>query len=85
MPDPSYAIEMLGKAQGLSQHLTTAFYPPLPGYVKAAFIEVFSEYWNGDIDVSDLDQQLADRAYYTGGVGSYNFWQFLNPEDLEND
>ena len=82
MPDPSYVIETNGRKAGLQFHLDTAFYPPLPGYVKEAFVEVFQDYWNGDIDAADLDEQLAERAYYTGGVGNYNFWQFLNEEDL---
>ncbi len=85
MPDPSYVIETEGKASGLNFHLTTAFYPPLPDFVKQAFVEVFTEYWNYEIEIEDLDQQLADRAYYTGGVGSYNFWQFLNEDDLIGD
>ena len=83
MPDPSYVIETEGRQQGLDFHLSTAFYPPLPDYVKEAFIRVFVDYWEGDIDVTDLNDQLADRAYYTGGIEQYNFWQFLKEEDLQ--
>ena len=86
MPDPSYVVDTQGKAEGLSFHLTTAFYPPLPDFVKKAFTEVFTEYWDGDIDsVAELESALSERAYYTGGVGSYNFWQFLNPKDLNDE
>ena len=82
MPDPSYVIENHGREAGLQFHLDSAFYPPLPGYVKAAFIDVFKEYWEGELDASELNDALADRAYYVGGIDKYNFWQFLNEEDL---
>ena len=83
MPDPSYVIETHGRQEGLAFHLSTAFYPPLPDEIKEAFIRVFVDYWSGDIDLGSLDQELADKAGYTGGVNQYNFWQFLNDEDLD--
>jgi hypothetical protein len=48
-----------------------------------AFVEVFTEYWNGELEADDLDEALARRAWYTGGIGKYDFWQFLYEEDLE--
>ncbi len=82
MPDPSYIIETSGAQAGLEFHLSTAFYPPLPIHVKRAFIEVFTEYWNYDIDIENLPDELLERAGYKGGLDQYNFCQFLNPEDL---
>jgi len=85
MPDPSYVIETGGREAGLLFHLETAFYPPLPGFVKDGFVEVFTEYWNGEIPIENLDYALETRAWYCGGAGKYNFHLFLNEEDLNDD
>lgn len=82
MPDPSYVIEISGKKVGLAFHLETAFYPPIPQQTRVALMDVFTEYWEGDLPLEDLDQALAARAGYMGGVSSYNFHMFLNDEDL---
>ena len=82
MPDPSYVIETGGREAGLAFHLETAFYPPLPGFVKDAFLEAFRGYWSEDYDISELADRLRDDAGYVGDLGSYNFWMFLNEEDL---
>jgi hypothetical protein len=83
MPDPSYVIETSGRKAGLKFHLDTAFYPPLPDFVKRAMIETFEEYWLNLIPIGNLDWELKERAGYTGGVGNYNFYMFLNEEDFE--
>jgi hypothetical protein len=83
MKDLDYVKESMSQEGALRFHLTTNFYPPLPDFVKDAFVEVFKEYWAGDLDVSDLDKELAERAYYTGGIDNYDFWQFCKEEDLE--
>ena len=87
MPDPSYVIETNGRKAGLEFHLNTAFYPPLLYGCKLAILETFEDYWNGklagDDVLSRLDGELAERAGYTGGVSEYNFYLFLNEEDLE--
>ena len=83
MPDPSYVIETNGRKEGLCFHLNTAFYPPLPYDVKFEMLGTFEKYWDGKIPIEDLDAELEERAGYTGGVGSYNFYMFLNEEDLE--
>lgn len=82
MPDPSYVVETAGKKIGLAFHLETAFYPPIPMSIRVEFMTVFTEYWDGDLPLEDLDQALKDRTGYHGGIGSYNFHQFLNSEDL---
>ena len=82
MPDPSYVIETGGREQGLAFHLDTAFYPPLPKFVKDAFLEAFRGYWSYDYDITELQERLLEDAGYKGDLGSYNFWQFLNEEDL---
>jgi hypothetical protein len=85
MPDPSYVIETNGRLSGLSFHLDTAFYPPIPVDIKGFMMDVFMEYWEGKIPIEDLDAELAKRAGYIGGVGKYNFYLFLNEEDLNDD
>lgn len=84
MPDPSYVIEMQGRRGGLQFHLDSAFYPPLPMEIKHAFIQAFEDYWDFEIDINELKQRLRDDAGYQGDLGSYNFWQFLNEEDIES-
>ena len=83
MPDPSYVVETQGRAAGLSFHLETAFYPPLPLYTRTQFIKVFERYWGYEIDIDQLSNQLRQDAGYTGSLNDYNFWQFLNEEDFE--
>jgi len=83
MKDIQSFVEFQGLEQALNTHLSVNFYPPLPGYVKEAFIEVFKEHWEGKLDEEDLDQALSDRAYYTGGIGSCDFWQFTNSNQEE--
>ena len=83
MKDLSYAIETLQRKEALRYHLTGNFYPPLPEFVKDAFVDVFEEYWNGELMASELDDALAERAYYTGGIWKYDFYQFLDEADLE--
>lgn len=81
MPDPSYIIEARGKKLALSMHLTHNFYPPIPQEIRCAFMDAFVEYWERDIDCWELEQRLREIGY-TGGLEKYNFWQFLNDEDL---
>ena len=82
MPDPSYVVETQGRKAGLQFHLNSAFYPPLPMYVKVAFLHAFEEYWDGKLNIYQLSEALEERAGYVGDLGQYNFWQFLNEEDL---
>ena len=82
MPDPSYFNEQLGRKGGLEIHLSTSFYPPLPDHVKEAFVAAFEGYWNGDYDLEYLESKLRTDAGYLGSVGDYNFWQYINEEDL---
>ena len=82
MTDPGYVIETSGKKVGLEFHLSTAFYPPLPEPVKEAFVSAFEGYWNHEYDTEYLESKLRTDAGYMGDLGSYNFWQFLNEEDL---
>ena len=82
MPDPSYVIETAGKQAGLAFHLETAFYPPLPGFVKTAFVAAFKKYWDYEIDIDGLSTELREEAGYIGDLGSYNLPQFFNEEDL---
>jgi len=85
MPDPSYVIETQGRQAGLEFHLQTAFYPPLPSPVREAFVEVFNEYWDYDLDIDGLQEQLKERAGYVGDISSHNLPQFLNEDDLDED
>lgn len=85
MPDPSYVIETSGRKEGLCFHLNTAFYPPLSYDTKFEMLGTFERYWNGKISIDEIDDELAERAGYTGGVGNYNFHMFLNEEDLNDD
>ena len=82
MKDLDYVQETMSQANALRFHLSTNFYPPLPDFVKDAFVAEFQEYWDGNVDVPQLEANLAERAYYTGGLGKYDFWQFLNEEEI---
>ena len=82
MPDPSYVLETAGKEAGLAFHLETAFYPPLPGFVKVAFVAAFKKYWEYELDIAELATELREEAGYIGDLNSYNLPMFLNEEDL---
>ena len=84
MKDLSYALENLKRVEVLRMHLSSNFYPPIPGSVKSEFVAAFTEYWEGKLSVPELDAALRERAGYIGGLGKYDFWQFLNQEDLED-
>lgn len=81
MKDLDYVKENLSREQALRFHLSCNFYPPLPESIKQAFVDVFTDYWNDDLPLAELDDTLAKRAGYTGGVHQYDFWQFLNIDD----
>jgi len=82
MPDPGYVIQESGRWSGLQFHLSTAFYPPLPAKVRDLFVEAFQGYWDHDYDMDFLESKLRTDAGYMGSLSDYNFWQFLNEEDL---
>ena len=46
------------------------------------FIDAFNLYWHGLTDVNGLEKELS--RVYKGGLHQYDFWQFLNEEDLES-
>lgn len=82
MKDTMTLQEYLGRENGLRTHLQCNFYPRLPDFVVDAFVEVFKEHWDGKLPVEALNAALAERAYYTGGIEKYDFWQFINEEEL---
>ena len=71
MPDPSYVVQEQGRKAGLEFHLQTAFYPPLPLYVRVAFVNAFESYWNGDVSLEDLPAMLHEDAGYVGELSDY--------------
>lgn len=83
MADLDYFMEVSGRAGALDIHLTSNFYPPLPASVKRVFADAFSGYWAGLYGVEGLEKELS--RVYRGGLHQYDFWQFLNEEDLEGD
>lgn len=80
MKDLDYFIETSGRAAALDIHLSSNFYPPLPGTVKKVFSDAFQGYWAGLWDIEGLQKELS--RVYKGGLHQYDFWQFLNEEDL---
>ena len=73
-------IEMSGRADSLQMHLTSNFYPPLPGEVKKIFGDAFNQYWAGQIDFEGLEKEVS--RVYRGSLYDYGFWNYLNEEDL---
>ncbi len=82
MPDPTYVIATSGKKIGLMFHLTTAFYPAISHPVQKAMMDAFILYWDGEIDLEELDLQLINKAGYFGGLERFGFHHFLNTEDI---
>jgi len=72
----------ISKESQLRLHLTTNFFPNLPQFVVKTFIDAFKQYWNYDIDIRELEDELA--IVYKGSLSDYGFWNFLNDEDLED-
>lgn len=81
MKDLDYFMEVSGREGALNIHLSSNFYPPLPASVKKVFIDAFTGYWNGLWDIDGLQKELS--RVYKGGLDQYDFWKFLNEEDLE--
>tara|TARA_R110000868_G_scaffold364259_1_gene627115 strand:- start:287 stop:544 length:258 start_codon:yes stop_codon:yes gene_type:complete len=71
----------ISQYDSLNIHLTSNFYPPLPGTVKKIFLDAFNLYWAFQIDINQLEKELS--RVYTGGLGRYGFDSFLNDDDLE--
>lgn len=70
-----YTIENLGLADSLGMHLSSNFYPPLPGTVKKVFIDAFNQYWSGLIDSHQLSVELS--RVYRGSLYDYGFGNYL--------
>ena len=83
MKDLDYFIEVSGRSGALDIHLASNFYPPLPPEVKRVFTDAFTGYWAGLYGVEGLEKELS--RVYRGGLHQYEFWQFLNEDDLEGD
>lgn len=71
----------ISQYDSLNIHLTSNFYPPLPGTVKKIFLDAFNLYWAYQIDINQLEKELS--RVYTGGLDRYGFDSFLNEDDLE--
>jgi hypothetical protein len=76
-------IDSNGLYDSLQIHLSANFYPPVPNEVKKVFGDAFNMYWARMIDVAGLEKELS--RVYTGGLGKYGFWNYLNEEDLQED
>ena len=76
-----YTTENFGKAKSLEIHLSSNFYPPLPGFVKQIFVDAFNQYWSGLTDIDGLQEELS--RVYRGSLNDYGFYNYLNQEDLE--
>jgi hypothetical protein len=81
MKDLDYIMEVSGRAGALDIHLSSNFYPPLPGEVKRIFQDAFQGYWAGLYGVPGLERELS--RVYKGRLDQYDFWQFLEEWDLE--
>jgi hypothetical protein len=81
MKDLGYFMEVSGRSGALDIHLASNFYPPLPASVKRVFTDAFTGYWAGLYGVEGLEKELS--RVYRGGLHQYDFWQFLNDDDLE--
>lgn len=75
--------EQATKKEQLKLHLDTNFYPPLPEFFKLKFVEVFEKYWSAG-GVGWLQASL-DKIGYKGSLADYNFYMFLNDEDVYCD
>ena len=70
----------MNKSQGMYVHLKSNFYPPLPDYFINRFIKAWERYWN-EGNVEKLQAELSEVGY-KGDLNSYDFYTFLNDEDL---
>jgi hypothetical protein len=68
-------IESNGLASSLQMHLSSNFYPPMPGWVKQIFGDAFNMYWAGMIDEEGLEKELS--RVYVGGLDKYGFDNYL--------
>jgi len=70
----------ISKDAQLKMHLQSNFYPHLPEFVIKTFINAFIQYWNYDIDIKELENELS--SVYKGSLSDYGFYNFLNDDDL---
>ena len=74
--------EFCTKEQGLSMHIQTNFYPPHPSYVVKSMKEGFNKYWNGEIDLTELQK----FCYLRDLDGLYKYFGgFLNDDVNDED
>jgi hypothetical protein len=55
----------------------------MPNEVKKVFGDAFNMYWARMITIDGLAKELS--RVYTGSLGDYGFWNYLNVEDLQED
>lgn len=69
-----------GKERGFETHMRANFFPPHPEWVIQRFLDAFKKYWEYNINLDGLTEELSD--IYSGDWNSYGFANFLNEEDL---
>ena len=74
-----YTIDTVGKYDSLQMHLSTNFFPSLPGEVKKIFGDAFNQYWAGQIDFEGLEKEVS--RVYRGSLYDYGFWNYLHEGD----
>ena len=66
------------REQALRGHIVGNFYPPHPAYVQSSMMEGFKKYWEGKINLD----QLQKACYLRNKEGLYKYFgSFLNEED----
>lgn len=62
-------------------HMETDVSPKLEQTVRCGIMGAFIAYWEKKIDITLLQERLAE-AGYTQGIEANELYKFINPEDI---
>ena len=69
------------KQIGLTFHMEVEM-KSLPQENRTALMTVFTKYWNKEIELVELQEQLRVKAGYFAGLENHELWNYLNMEDI---
>lgn len=73
---------MAARKISLVVHLDTQYKPPLPLANRQLIMECFIDYWNGELDLFELQEQLREKAGYLPPIEEHRLYMYLDHKEF---